>query len=86
MKLIWVTFSQKFRVKVEDPPRRRHMVFLGGAVLANIMKDKTDFWITREEYKAGGLAGIQQKLTPPTAGWSAQWLGQLTLLTRHVSR
>ncbi|CAJ0828187.1 984_t:CDS:2, partial [Entrophospora sp. SA101] len=24
----------------DDPPRRKHMVFLGGAVLANIMKDK----------------------------------------------
>ncbi|CAJ0648156.1 4365_t:CDS:2 [Entrophospora sp. SA101] len=27
------------RLKVH-PPRRKHMVFLGGAVLANIMKDK----------------------------------------------
>ena len=67
--LICRTVLQKFRVKVEDPPRRKHMVFLGGAVLANIMKDKIDFWITKEEYSAGGLAGIQQKLTPPTAGW-----------------
>jgi len=24
---------------IEDPPRRRHMVFLGGAVLANIIQD-----------------------------------------------
>ena len=29
--------SQKFKVRIEDPPRRRHMVFLGGAVLANIV-------------------------------------------------
>jgi actin-related protein len=28
---------QKFKVRIEDPPRRRHMVFLGGAVLANIV-------------------------------------------------
>lgn len=28
---------QKFRVRIEDPPRRKHMVFLGGAVLANIV-------------------------------------------------
>jgi actin-related protein 2 len=29
--------SQKFKVRIEDPPRRRHMVFLGGAVLANLV-------------------------------------------------
>jgi actin-related protein 2 len=29
--------KQKFKVRIEDPPRRRHMVFLGGAVLANIV-------------------------------------------------
>ena len=54
-------------MKVEDPPRRKHMVFLGGAVLANIMKDKVDFWITKEEFSAGGMEGIRNKLTPPTA-------------------
>lgn len=31
------TFFQKFKVRIEDPPRRRHMVFLGGAVLANLV-------------------------------------------------
>lgn len=30
--------AQKFKVRIEDPPRRRHMVFLGGAVLANIVR------------------------------------------------
>ncbi|KAE8279266.1 Actin-related protein 2-A Actin-like protein 2-A [Larimichthys crocea] len=33
----------KFKIRIEDPPRRKHMVFLGGAVLANIMKDKDTF-------------------------------------------
>ena len=32
---------QKFKVRIEDPPRRRHMVFLGGAVLANIVSEFT---------------------------------------------
>jgi actin-related protein 2 len=31
--------------RIEDPPRRKYMVFLGGAVLAEIMKDKQDFWM-----------------------------------------
>ena len=30
---------QKFRIRIEDPPRRKHMVFLGGAVLAQLMED-----------------------------------------------
>ena len=29
----------QFKVRIEDPPRRKHMVFLGGAVLADIIKD-----------------------------------------------
>ena len=33
--------KQKFKVRIEDPPRRRHMVFLGGAVLANIVSRET---------------------------------------------
>ena len=39
----------KFKVRIEDPPRRKHMVFLGGAVLAEIMKDKDHFWMNKSE-------------------------------------
>eukprot|EP00475_Leptophrys_vorax_P042374 TRINITY_DN79948_c0_g1_i1.p1 TRINITY_DN79948_c0_g1~~TRINITY_DN79948_c0_g1_i1.p1 ORF type:complete len:388 (-),score=141.74 TRINITY_DN79948_c0_g1_i1:96-1259(-) len=46
----------KFKLRIEDPPRRKHMVFLGGSVLADIMKDKDDFWISREEYFEKGAA------------------------------
>ncbi|TMS04350.1 Actin-related protein 2-A [Larimichthys crocea] len=45
----------KFKIRIEDPPRRKHMVFLGGAVLADIMKDKDNFWLTREEYQEKGV-------------------------------
>ena len=45
----------KFKVRIEDPPRRKHMVFLGGAVLADIIKDKEDAWITKAEYDEKGL-------------------------------
>lgn len=37
------------------------MVFMGGAVLANIMKDKDSFWLSRQEYQEKGL-GVLQKL------------------------
>merc|ERR1712137_283737 len=40
----------KFKCRIEDPPRRKHMVFLGGAVLAEIMKDKDHFWMNKTEY------------------------------------
>jgi hypothetical protein len=34
------------KLRIEDPPRRKHMVFLGGAVLADIMADKSEFWVS----------------------------------------
>lgn len=53
---------KKFKLKVEDPPRRKHMVFLGGAVLADIMKDKAEFWISKKEWEEnGGERCIAQK-------------------------
>lgn len=45
----------KFKIRIEDPPRRKHMVFLGGAVLAEILKDKEEVWITRKEYEEQGV-------------------------------
>jgi len=44
----------KFKCRIEDPPRRKHMVFLGGAVLAEIMKDKDNFWMNKQEYDETG--------------------------------
>lgn len=46
---------QKFKIRIEDPPRRKHMVFMGGAVLAQIMKDKEDFWMSKKEYQEQGV-------------------------------
>lgn len=45
----------KFKIRVEDPPRRKHMVFLGGAVLADIMKNNENFWLTKREYEEQGI-------------------------------
>ena len=36
---------RKLRLKVEDPPNRKHMVFLGGAVLADLMKVSVCVWV-----------------------------------------
>ena len=52
---------QKFKIRIEDPPRRKHMVFLGGAVLADIMKDKDDkFWMLRSEYEEQGMRVLKK--------------------------
>jgi actin-related protein 2 len=36
------------------------MVFLGGAVLADIMKDKDDCWITKQEYMEKGVKALEK--------------------------
>ncbi|KAF1865337.1 hypothetical protein Lal_00004711 [Lupinus albus] len=51
---------KKLRLRIEDPPRRKHMVYLGGAVLAGIMKDAPEFWINREDYLEEGLACLSR--------------------------
>ncbi|KAJ3297932.1 Arp2/3 complex subunit, actin nucleation center [Borealophlyctis nickersoniae] len=53
----------KFKIRVEDPPRRKHMVFLGGAVLGGIMKDRENFWISRQEWQEQGVRALE-KLGP----------------------
>ncbi len=50
----------KFKIRVEDPPRRKHMVFLGGAVLGEIMKGKESFWVTKAEWQEQGLKALDK--------------------------
>jgi len=51
----------KFKCRIEDPPRRKHMVFLGGAVLAEIMKDRSEFWMSRKEYEEKGINVLEKE-------------------------
>lgn len=53
----------KFKIRVEDPPRRKHMVFLGGAVLGEIMKNKDAFWISKQDWAEQGIRALD-KLGP----------------------
>jgi len=50
----------KFKIRIEDPPRRKHMVFLGGAVLADIMKGREEFWITSQEWQEQGIRALDK--------------------------
>lgn len=50
----------KLRLRIEDPPRRKHLVYLGGSVLAGIMKDTPEFWISKQEYEEEGLRCLRK--------------------------
>ncbi|KAH8251730.1 hypothetical protein KR038_005557, partial [Drosophila bunnanda] len=50
----------KFKIRIEDPPRRKDMVFIGGAVLAEVAKDRDGFWISRQDYREEGLKVLQK--------------------------
>mmetsp|Transcript_21478 Transcript_21478/g.29855 ORF Transcript_21478/g.29855 Transcript_21478/m.29855 type:complete len:393 (-) Transcript_21478:228-1406(-) len=52
---------RKLKLRVEDPPRRKHMVFLGGAVLADIMRDKPEFWVSKQEWEEEGERVLKKK-------------------------
>jgi len=51
----------KFKLRIEDPPRRKHMVFLGGSVLADIMKGRPEFWISKTEWDEEGERICEKK-------------------------
>lgn len=53
-------FFQKFKIRIEDPPRRKDMVFIGGAVIAEVAKDRDNFWMSKQEYQEQGLSVLQK--------------------------
>ena len=53
----------KFRLSIEDPPRRKNMVFLGASVLGDIMKDRAEFWLDKEEYDELGAEAACKRLS-----------------------
>ncbi|CAF0950941.1 unnamed protein product [Adineta steineri] len=46
--------SAKNIICIEAPPRRKNMVFLGGAVYANLVKDTPAQWVSRRDYEEEG--------------------------------
>jgi len=49
-----------WKVRIEDPPRRKHLVFSGGAVLADIMKEKPDFWLQKKSWDEEGPRSLRK--------------------------
>nr|CAH8842152.1 unnamed protein product [Trichobilharzia regenti] len=52
----------KFKICIEAPPQRKHMVFIGGSVLASIMmkENACTTWLTRAEYEEKGLKILER--------------------------
>jgi len=54
---------KKLKLRIEAPPRRKHMVYLGASVLADLMRERNEeFWITRRQFEEGGLREAIQKM------------------------
>ena len=54
---------KKFKLRIENSARQKHMVYLGASLLANIMKDNDNFWISKREYEEEGMRCLK-KLQP----------------------
>merc|ERR1712178_365141 len=50
--------ASKIKINIEDPPRRKHMVFQGGSVLAGITEGNPDWWISKAEWEEHGASII----------------------------
>ncbi|KAL7009931.1 Arp2/3 complex subunit, actin nucleation center [Cystobasidiomycetes sp. EMM_F5] len=53
----------KFKVGVNAHPVRRNLVYMGGSVLADVMKDNPAYWVTKAEWDEQGTRALD-KLTP----------------------
>lgn len=55
-----ITKISKFKVRIEDPPRRKHLVFQGGAVLGEILASRPESWMTIKEYQEKGIKVLEK--------------------------
>lgn len=53
----------KLKLHIEDPPQRKHMVFLGASVLGDIMAARDEFWITKAMYEEEGAARVVDRFS-----------------------
>ena len=53
----------KMKLHIEDPPQRKHMVFLGASVLGDIMANRPEYWISQAMYKEEGAARLVERFS-----------------------
>jgi actin-related protein 2 len=54
--------KSRVKIKIEDPPRRKNIVFMGGSVLANLMKDVSEeFWFKKTDWDEMGPSMLNRK-------------------------
>ena len=51
---------KKFKMAVDDPPNRRTLGFIGGAIMADMMSDNVDFWVSKQEWEEEGAACLER--------------------------
>lgn len=51
---------QNVGIRIEEYEHPQHSAFVGGAVLAGLMKDKESFWMTRQEYEEKGIYVLEK--------------------------
>jgi actin-related protein 2 len=54
---------KKFKLRIEDPPRRKNLVFLGASVLGEIMEARSDFWVTKETFEEEGVKRAAKRVS-----------------------
>jgi len=57
-----LTKLKNFALRVHDPPERKHSVFMGGAALARVMQNRSEFWVSRDEWYELGPQRALEKL------------------------
>lgn len=53
--------KNRFNLKIADPPRRKHMVFLGAAVYALVRDPGQSNWLSKAEYKERGADSVKER-------------------------
>lgn len=56
-----VSRLSRFKLCVEDPPRRKNMVFLGAAVMAKLSEETPENWMTRAEWEECGMSALNAR-------------------------
>eukprot|EP01013_Petalomonas_cantuscygni_P040339 TRINITY_DN72244_c0_g1_i1.p1 TRINITY_DN72244_c0_g1~~TRINITY_DN72244_c0_g1_i1.p1 ORF type:complete len:442 (+),score=92.81 TRINITY_DN72244_c0_g1_i1:115-1326(+) len=53
-----------WQLRVSDPPRRKELVFLGGAVLTELIRDNMSEWVTKQDFAEQGAARCIERFIP----------------------